>query len=112
MIVLILTGHFPKDERWEVGDCFSRILNWLEFLSGNTGAWKEVEEIEQVETDEAKEQEKEQSVNACWGSYDNIHFELYVAVSEIIWLSHWNISTRWLDLWCKNIYSEPTKDQN
>ena len=65
-------------------DFFSRILNRLIFLSGNTRTRKEVEEIEQVETDEAKEQEKEQSVNACWGSYDYIHFDLFVADSEII----------------------------
>ena len=78
LIVLILTGHFPKEGRGEVLDWFSRILNWLESLSGNTGTGKEVEEIEQVETDEAKEQEKEQSVNACWGSNDYIHFGLFV----------------------------------
>ena len=78
VIVLILTGHFPKDKRWEVVDFFSRILNWLESLCGNTGTWKEVEEIEQVETDQTKEEKEEQSVNACWGSNDNIHFDLYM----------------------------------
>ena len=57
---------------------FSHFELILLFLSGNTGPGKEIEEIEQVETDQAKEQEKEQSVNACWGSNDYIHFGLFV----------------------------------